>query len=148
MLEQNGPGCAGGATEAGIGIAERRSVPRSTFAGPAPIAPGASTHARMRLRVWRPMRRNTLRGFASVTLPTGLDIDDVAVHVSGSRSWASMPARPMLDAGGRALRDDSGKIRYAQPVRWSTHGLASTFGQKVVALVRAAHPDALGEAER
>jgi len=75
-------------------------------------------------------------------------LHDVAVHVSGSRSWVSMPARPMLDANGRALRDDSRKIRYAQPVRWSTHGLASTFGQKVVALVRAAHPDALGEAER
>lgn len=128
-----------------MSIAERRPGPRTTFASPEPIASGAGRPTRLRLRAWRPMRRNTLRGFASVTLAIGLDIDDVAVHATGSRTWVSLPGRPMLDGDGRALRDDSGKIRYALPLRWSTHDLASAFGQRVVALVRAAHPGALDD---
>ncbi len=95
------------------------------------------------------MQRNTLRGFASVTLPIGLDADDVAVHVAGGRAWASLPGRPMLDGDGRPLRDDSVKIRYVLLVRWLSHSLASGFGGRVVELVRAAHPEALdGRRER
>jgi hypothetical protein len=72
----------------------------------------------MILRTWRLMRRNTLCGFATVELPSGLVIEGIAVHVRGDRAWASPPARPILDENGHALRDDRGKIRYAEILRW------------------------------
>jgi len=69
------------------------------------------------------MRRGSLRGFASISAPSlGLDLDDFVIHVSGSRRWANLPGRPMIDAAtGAALRDDKGKIRYASPIRWINH---------------------------
>jgi hypothetical protein len=86
----------------------------------------------MTLRSWRPLVRGSLRGFAAVTLPIGIEVDEI----SGSRTWASLPARPMIDGEGRVLRDDRGKIRYASPICWQTHGLAAEFGRRVIELVR------------
>jgi len=99
----------------------------------------------MVLRGWRPLRRGkSLKGFASVDAPSiGLQIDDVAVHAVGSRRWATLPSRPMVDAEGQPLRDAAGKPRYSSPFRWRTHGVAAAFGDKVIALVEAAHPGAL-----
>lgn len=53
----------------------------------------------------------------------------------------------MLDADGLALRDEGGKIRYASQLRWATHGLSARFGQRVIQLVVAEHPDAFDEGE-
>lgn len=80
-----------------------------------------------------------------MTLPNGLNIDDVAVHVSGGRRWATLPGKPMIDGEGRALRDERGKVKYALPIRWSTHSLASEFGRRVIELVHQQHPSALDE---
>jgi hypothetical protein len=84
-----------------------------------------------------------LRGFASIALPSGLDIDDVTVHVAGGRAWASLPAKPQLDSDGRALRDERGKVQYATILRWRNRGLADRFSEVVIALVRESHPEAL-----
>ena len=37
----------------------------------------------------------------------------------------------MIDGGGRMLGDDRGKMRYASPIPWQTHGLAAEFGRQV-----------------
>jgi hypothetical protein len=88
------------------------------------------------------MHRATLRGFADVELPNSFQIDDVAVHVRDGRTWASLPARPMLDQDGRQVVRD-GKAQYATILRWRTRDLADRFSAAVVELVRAAHPGAL-----
>jgi hypothetical protein len=92
---------------------------------------------------WRPLRRRSLRGFARIEMPSGLRVDDVGVHVSGGRAWASLPARPMLGADGGALREEAGKIRYAPVLSWRDRATAYRWSDAVVALVRAAHPEAL-----
>jgi hypothetical protein len=107
--------------------------------------PPPAQRPRMILRSWRPLVRGSLRGFAAVTLLSMIEIDEVAVHVSGGRAWASLPARPMIDGARQALRDDRGKIRYVAPIRWRTRDLADRFSAAVVELVRAAHPGALDE---
>jgi hypothetical protein len=103
----------------------------------AETAPQPSANPKpIRLRKWSRVQRNTLRGFADLTVPgIGLDIDDVAIHEKGGRRWASLPARPMIDANGVTLRDEKGKVRYSSPLRWLNHGLAARFGERVVALV-------------
>lgn len=106
------------------------------------------TRSRAVLRSWRPLRRgSTLLGFAAISLPNGLLIDGISIHRRGERRWAQLPRRPMLDADGLALRDEGGKIRYASQLRWATHGLSARFGQRVIQLVVAEHPDAFDEGE-
>ena len=149
-MDRVGPAAAGTAARAGIGFtAERRSdtsSPRHSS-----IAPDTATAAgfggwpaprRMLLRKWRPLVRNTLRGFADVELPSGLQIDEIAVHVRNGRAWASLPARPMLDADGRHVVRE-GEPQYASIMRWRTRELADRWSATVVELVREANPDGL-----
>jgi hypothetical protein len=98
----------------------------------------------MVLREWRPMRRNTFRGFAVIELPTGLVIGDVSIHEKGGRFWASLPARPMLDQDGQQIRNHAGQVQYAAVLEWRNRDLANRFSRAVVELVRREHPGALG----
>jgi hypothetical protein len=67
------------------------------------------------IRQFKPMERTTLRGFAVVEFPSGLVINDVTVHTSNGKPWASPPSKPMVGRDGIALKDANGKARY-QPV--------------------------------
>jgi hypothetical protein len=148
MLTFNGPGRAGDAVEAGDrNIAERRSRSDTSPALTAQLADAVAWGdrpplRRMRLRKWRSLVRNTLRGFADVELPCGLQVDDIAVHVRGGRAWASLSARPMLNAAGRLIVPE-GKPQYATILRWRNHALGGRFSAAIVELVRAANPGAL-----
>ena len=131
MLTERGPGALAGAAEAGQGIAERR--------------PDTATIC-LRLRQWRPLRRSTLRGFASITVfPIGLDIDNVAVHARDGRCWASLPVRPTLDRDGRALRDAGGRVRYERPIRWATRRLTDRFSERLIEVICRMHPGDLDD---
>jgi hypothetical protein len=90
------------------------------------------------------MRRATLRGFADIELPNGLQIDDIAVHDRGGRAWAGLPARPVLENGRHIIRD--GKPAYARILAWRSRNLADRFSTAVVELVRRTHPGALDDA--
>jgi hypothetical protein len=74
-------------------------------------------------------------------LPSGLQIDDIAVHVREGRAWASLPARLMLDADGRHVVREC-KPQYATIMRRRTRELADRWSA-TVELVREANPDAL-----
>jgi hypothetical protein len=121
MIDGTGPAPRDGGNRAGIRHADQRSD--TAPAQLAQLAPDAATAAgwgdkppprRTVLRRWRPLYRTTLRGFADVELPNGLQIDDIAVHVRGRRTWASLPARPMLDQDGQHVFRD-GKPQRADP---------------------------------
>ncbi|HEY1430413.1 MAG TPA: hypothetical protein VGF39_02105 [Stellaceae bacterium] len=104
---------------------------------------------RMVLRECRPVPRNTLRGFCCVELPSGLVVRDISIHQKAGRWWASLPARPVLDAEGRQVRNHAAHAQYAALLGWRDRDLADRFSGAVVELVRLAHPDALdGEAGR
>jgi hypothetical protein len=100
----------------------------------------------MRLREpFRALRRNTLRGFAVVELPSGLVIRDIGIHWKGGKWWASLPARPVLDAQGRHISNHAGHKQYATLLGWRDRDLPDRFSAAVVELVRAAHPNDLAE---
>jgi len=100
----------------------------------------------MRLIEWRPFRRNSLRGFATIELPIGLVIADIVICTSHGRTWASLPSKPMIDSGtGAAIRDDAGKLKYAPILSWRDRDLGDRWSNAVVELVRAAHPGALDD---
>src|SRR4051812_33969391 len=98
---------------------------------------------RMSLEAFKPVFKGTLRGFATVRLLIGLVIADIPVCTSHGKTWASLPSKPILDADGRYMVDASGKKRYASILQWSDRATANRWSANIVALVRAAHPDAL-----
>ena len=94
---------------------------------------------------FRPLHRNTLRGFATVKLPDlCLTIRDIAVHQhSGGSRWAQLPARPMLDNAGAARRNSDGKIEYAAMFEFEGREVRDAFSAAVVRAVLDFNPAAL-----
>jgi hypothetical protein len=64
---------------------------------------------------WRPFPKNTLQGFAKISVPAWhLVIKEVEVHQhSSGKRWVALPSKPLCDeTTGAPLRDDKGKVRY------------------------------------
>jgi hypothetical protein len=95
---------------------------------------------RVILLEWRPLLRNSLRGFATVQVG-GLKIHDVTLHEKNGSRWVGMPARPVV-VNGLAATDDRGKMRYATVLEWQTKEQFERFSAGVLLAVEAADPAA------
>jgi hypothetical protein len=83
---------------------------------------------------WRPVERGTLIGFARVKVePWHLVFDGCAVHKKSDRRWVALPARPQIDKDGQALRDESGKVKYAPALWFSDRTVSDRFSASVIA---------------
>jgi hypothetical protein len=95
----------------------------------------------MRLLGWRPVRQGRLYGFAEIELPIGLIIGEIPLLRGSEGLWAVLPSKPELDRDGRTVRTGGdGKALYREIMRWRSRRLRTAFSERVVALVRAAHP--------
>ncbi|HEX3410311.1 MAG TPA: hypothetical protein VHT00_01220 [Stellaceae bacterium] len=101
------------------------------------------TH-RMRLVGFKPVVKNSLRGFCAIELPCGLIIEDIPLNLSHGKPWAALPSKPVLDRDGRQV-ETGGKKQYASLLRWNSRELGERWSQAVVELVRQHHPEALDE---
>jgi hypothetical protein len=119
--------------------AQPRADVAAGFGGPPPQRPS------MQLLNWKPLIRNSLRGFADVELPSGLRIREIPVLSSHGKSWATLPSKPQIDKDGRHRKGPDGKPAYTAILEWRTTDLKDGFSAKVVELVRAAHPDAFAD---
>jgi hypothetical protein len=54
----------------------------------------------MRVTEFKPMQKNTLQGFFSLELTSGIVIKDMTLHRKGDKQWVSFPARPYQDKEG------------------------------------------------
>ncbi len=96
------------------------------------------------IEAFRPLLKNTLRGFADVILPTiRLCIRDVAIHQIGDRCWVNLSSRPMLNADGSRMLNDRGKPLYFAFLRFTDEAAHLQFERAVIAAMRAAHPHVL-----
>ena len=91
------------------------------------------------IRDWRPMRKNSLLGFARVELPSGMIIADVTILVGERGPWASPPSKPM-GKDGVALTDDKGKIRYSPVIEFASKEIRDRWSAGVVEAMRARIP--------
>jgi hypothetical protein len=98
--------------------------------------------AGMILREFRPLSKNSLRGFATVELPSGLIVKDISLHTSNGKSWASLPAKPHIAKDGSPVMKD-GKAQYLSILQWKDRALADRFSDALVGLVSTEHPGAL-----
>jgi hypothetical protein len=81
---------------------------------------------------FRPLVRNTLRGFASVTIAElKLTIRDIAVHEKGESRWAQLPAKPQI-RDGELVGDDAGKIQYWPIMEFTSPAVRDAFSARVV----------------
>jgi len=91
---------------------------------------------------WKPMPRNSLRGFASVRLGASLIIKDVTVHASNGKRWAGLPGKPLIQADGAAKRGPNGKPTYVPVMEWTSKDAADRFSEAVIAAVEREYPHA------
>lgn len=98
------------------------------------------------LVTFKPLARNTLKGFATVRLGRSLTIKDVSVHLSHGKRWASLPSKPVLDAQGNAKRNDAGKVQYTPILEWSDRDTANRFSEAVCAAVEREYPETFTDA--
>jgi hypothetical protein len=92
---------------------------------------------------WRPLCRNTLRGFATVRVEEmRLAFHEVAVHTSHGKSWAQLPGRPWIKDGA-AVTGGDGKLKYQPLHEFDTSAVRSAFSDAVVRAVLAYDPRAL-----
>jgi hypothetical protein len=105
------------------------------------------TKLTLECRGFRPVVKNTLRGFAEVYVKDMcLTIRDVALHVKGDSRWASLPAKPMVMKDGTVAKDDTtGKMKFVNILEFSSRDVASAFSSAVIAAVLRHSPNAFGE---
>jgi hypothetical protein len=97
---------------------------------------------------WRPLRKNSLLGFATVRIDgVRLTIKDIAIHEKNGRRWAALPARPQL-ADGKVVMEN-GKPQYFSLMTFDDRTTADAFSDAVIAAVLAHEPRAFADgAER
>lgn len=71
----------------------------------------------VRCVAWRPLCKNTLRGFATIKIEeVRLAFHEVAVHEKNGKAWARLPSRPWIKDGEPVLGHD-GKVKISAPAR-------------------------------
>jgi hypothetical protein len=63
---------------------------------------------------WRPLERNTLRGFVTLELPSGLILRECTYHrTTSGAEWIGLPGRAQIDREGKQRKDPAtGKSLY------------------------------------
>jgi hypothetical protein len=102
----------------------------------------AVERSRMRPVSWKPITKGSLCGCATVELPIGLKLIDCAVFIGTNGAWAAALAKPQLDKEGRQRIGVDWKPSYSAVVEWRSRDLNDRCSAAVVAMVRAAHPEA------
>jgi hypothetical protein len=96
------------------------------------------------IQSFRPMHRNTLRGFARAQFPSGMVLDEIAIHVGANgNAWASPPGRPWLDTNGNAIRDARGRIRYAVLITFGSANIRDNWSSQIIRAIELKYPDLL-----
>jgi hypothetical protein len=96
---------------------------------------------------WRALRRNSLRGFATVKIEEmRLAVHSVAVHEKNGKAWAQLPSQPWIKDGAHVKGDD-GKPQYSPLFEFDSIAVHDAFSDAVVRAVLAYDPRALGGGE-
>ena len=89
-----------------------------------------------------PLIRNTLRGFAEISIAEmRLTIRDVAVHEKGESRWAALPAKPQIKDGA-LVKDVTGKVQYVHILDFDSREMRDAFSRAVMQAVLERAPEA------
>jgi hypothetical protein len=74
---------------------------------------------------WKPYEKNSLRGFFTATLPSGLVFHKLMLHERNGARWIAFPAREWVDA--------QGKKQFARFIEFTNREAADRFRDQVLA---------------
>jgi DNA-binding cell septation regulator SpoVG len=84
-------------------------------------------------------RSNTLRGFATVEMASGLIFHDVSVHVGDRGAWAMPPAKPRIGRDGTQMKDANGKGLWTPMIEFTSKSIRDKWSEAVIAAMQASH---------
>ena len=87
-------------------------------------AEGIGGHREIIIADWKPHSKNTLRGFLSVKLPSGITIHNITVHEKGEARWIGLPAR--------SYQTDSGETAWSPIIEIADRSTANRFRDEVL----------------
>jgi hypothetical protein len=100
----------------------------------------------IRCNDFRTLHRNTLCGFAVVTIAElKLTVRDVAIHQKADSRWAQLPAKPQVKDGALIKDASTGKIAYTPVMEFTNKAVRDAFSAAVIAAVLEFAPDAFDE---
>jgi hypothetical protein len=73
---------------------------------------------------WQSRQKNSLRGFFSAILPSGMVIHNLMLHVSGAARWIGLPAREYTDPAGQR--------QYARIIEFVDRDIKDRFDEQVL----------------
>jgi len=82
---------------------------------------------RMTLIKFQMLKKNTLRGFCVLDIPSGLIAREVSIHENNGKFMASLPTKSVLYAEGRQVSNHYGHRKYAELRGWRDRRLADAF---------------------
>ena len=91
---------------------------------------------------FKPMTRNSLRGFARARMPSGVIYHDVAIHQRDGTRWASPASKPMIGAYGTQMRGTDGKAAWQPIISFVSKEVRDQFSRAIVAAVEIGFPGA------
>jgi hypothetical protein len=88
-------------------------------------AGGNGGHREIIIADWKPHEKNTLKGFFTASLPSGLVFHDLMLHERNGARWIAFPAREWKDAEGNR--------QFARFVEFSSRKAGERFRDQVLA---------------
>src|SRR5262245_26552995 len=84
-------------------------------------------HRTITVSNWKPLTSGSLRGFLTVTLPSGLIIDNCQLLEAGGKRWIGLPAR--------GFRLSNGRVHYEPIIEFTTKKALRNFRESVLVAV-------------
>jgi DNA-binding cell septation regulator SpoVG len=91
-----------------------------------PAAAGGG-HRLITVSNWKPLSRGGLRGFLTLTLPSGLVIHNCQLVEAGGRRWVGLPSRRFLTVDG--------KVHYEPIIEFATRKAHRNFERNALEAV-------------
>jgi hypothetical protein len=88
-------------------------------------------------RDFRMVEKNTLKGFFTLELDSGLILHECALHEKDGKPWVGLPAKPQIDAEGHHRIGADGKKQYTPDIEFVSKKLRDAFSAQAVKAVQA-----------
>jgi hypothetical protein len=89
----------------------------------------------MKVKDFRELRKNTLRGFFTMEIAGSIEIRDCSLHHLNGRSWFAFPGAAQIDKDGQ-VRRENGKVLYKNVVAIPDQKMAQRVQAEVVEALR------------
>jgi hypothetical protein len=80
---------------------------------------------KIKISDWKPHQKNSLQGYFTATLPSGMVISDLMLHERDGSRWIAFP--------GREWADSAGTKRFVNFIRFTDRDIAHKFRDQVLA---------------